>query len=714
MDFPSLLKASMSFTVTTLFRKLLPALGIGLGCLILIADPALIQTLRHLIFDQYQRWHPRTYQDVGVRIVDIDDESLKRLGQWPWPRDQIAKLTAVLQKEGVSGIGFDVLFSEAERTSPSAFIHRWSLTGEMQSRIALLPDPDQQFAKALRDGRVVLGIADQSVDVNPSAKSLVQGVGIVIKGGEAALQLPRLKGALLPLPLLANAAEGNGAITFTPDADGIVRRVPLLVSVGNNIIPSLSAEVIRVVERANSVVIHNQKSGIDQIDIGRYRIPTTADGQLWVHFSGFAPQRTISAWQVLSGNFPADSFRNAVVVIGTSAQGLQDLRFSPLGGVVPGVQIHAQAIEQIRSGHWLVRPNWALPFEAFVLLIGGLSLCIFTLRTSALMSGLATMSTLLILNWSGWIAFFSYGLLLDMITPSLGLILVYMMASASRHMATEARQRWVQQAFARYVSPNRVAYLMTHPQDLALGGTRKECSFVFTDMTGFTGLIERTSPDAAVGYLNGYLEGMIQTAFRYDGTLDRIVGDAVAIMFSAPTTQPDHKRRALMCALEMQHFAIQYAASVLPDAVLDSTRIGVHSGEVVVGNFGGKTIFDYRAMGDTVNIASRLETLNRHVGTTMCISEAVKNACPEVPARAVGRVMLKGKSEYVKVFEPLPAMDPAYDEAYMLMASANPTALSAFEQLAAVRPNDGLVAFHLRRLQTEGVIIDEFILMQEK
>lgn len=700
----------MPFTVASLFRKLLPLIGIGLGCLILVTDPVPIQTLRHLVFDQYQRWYPRAYQDVGVRIVDIDDESLARLGQWPWPRDKIAKLTAALKKAGASSIGFDMLFSEPDRTSPSAFIHRWPLNTEVKNQIAALPDPDEQFASVLRTGRVVLGIAETSKD----HQSKIAGIGLVIKGEPKKLSLPRLNGALTALPTLATAAAGNGAITFTPDADGIVRRVPLLVAVGNAVIPSLSAEVVRAAQSARSMIVHNQNTGIAQIDIGKFRIPTTADGQFWIHFTGPVAKRTISAWRILAGDFPANSLPNTLLMVGTSAQGLQDLRFSPLGGVIPGVQIHAEALEQIRSGHWLVRPPWTLPLEAAILLFVGLALIVFTLRSSALMAGLVAIITLFCLNVMGWIAFRRYGLLLDAVTPSIGLMLIYMMASVSRHMATEARQRWIQQAFARYISPNRVAYLMSHPQELALGGSRQNCSFVFTDLTGFTSLIERTAPDAAVGYLNGYLDGMIQTAFHYEGTLDRIVGDAVAIMFSAPTIQSDHKQRALACALDMQKFAIQYAASLLPDVVLESTRIGVHSGEVVVGNFGGKTIFDYRAMGDTVNIAARLETLNRHVGTTMCMSEVVKNACPDIPSRAVGRVRLKGKSEYVKVFEPLQSSDPEYDDAYALMVNADPTAIRIFEGLAVNRPNDRLVAFHLHRLKTEGVIIDELILMQEK
>ena len=229
------------------------------------------------------------------------------------------------------------------------------------------------------------------------------------------------------------------------------------------------------------------------------------------------------------------------------------------------------------------------------------------------------------------------------------------------------------------------------------------CSFVFTDLVNFTPLMESMDPAHAVSLINRYLDEMIAIVFAHQGTLTRIVGDGLAILFSAPVAQSDHACRALQCALAMQRFARHYASELNDHGIaFGQTRMGVHTGEVIVGNFGGAAIFDYRALGDAVNTAARLESANRHLGTLMCVSQAVLDACPEVFTRPIGRLMLKGKSHPVMVFEPL---DPAtqadidYVQAFELLSGDGQDALAAFEQLATRRPADQLVAMHLARLQ---------------
>jgi len=688
----------MQFLHSLRLRHAIPVGAILLGCLLIVFDPASLQTLRHGVFDQYQRWYPRPYQDAGVRIVDVDEESLKRIGQWPWSRARIAELVAALKTAGTDTIAFDMLFAEPDRTSPAVLQGEWQLPREAAAQIAALPEPDHLLAHAMDGGKVVLGFAEAAAG---NALPPAQG-GLLIRGAEAIKFLPSLSGTVSALPVLANAAAGNGAITFRPDTDGIVRRIPLLLASEQTIVPSLVTETLRVSNGATNLVLHTDAAGAHQIDIGPLRIPTSADAQFWLHFSREAEGRTVPAWRVLTGDFSPDGLKGALVIVGASAQGLQDLRFSPLGGVIPGVEMHAQALEQIKLEHWLQRPSWSLPVEALSLLIGSLALGLFALRSGALLSAIGACVFLLMLNGVSWLLFRHHFLLVDMVTPSLGILSTYVFASVSRHMNTEAKQRWIQQAFARYVSPNRVAHLMANPQALALGGQRQTCSFVFTDLTNFTELVESNDPQQVVAHMNSYLEGLIQIAFRHEGTLDRIVGDALAIMFSAPIQQPDHPARALRCALEMQEYAEQHAAILkAQNFAFGITRIGVHCGDVVVGNFGGKTIFDYRAMGDAVNITARLESLNRHLGTTICVSDAIREASPHIAMRKVGNVQLKGKRLSVAVYEPIThhQLDPDYDAAYAMLANADPMAEMAFAALHVIRPMDGLVAFQLKRLQ---------------
>jgi len=670
------------------------------ACGALLLDPLPLQTLRNTMFDQYQRWQPRAYRDVGVRIVDIDDESLRRLGQWPWPRSQVAQLVEKLQAAGAASVAFDVLFSEPDRTAPQALLKHWTVAPDMAARLAALDDPDGLLAAALRDGRTVLGVA--AVNDGSGQRPPAPHFGLVTRGPDASARLPAFNAAIGALAPLSAAAAGNGAMTFIPDADGIVRRVPLMLRAGDAMLPSLAAEALRVAEAARTVVMHTGDDGIAAFGIGRHTLPVTAAGEFWVHFTRAASERTVPAWRVLDGSAPAAAIDKAIVLVGTSAQGLQDLRFSPLGGIIPGVEVHAQALEQVLARSWLQRPAWAGAAEALALVAGSLLLYLLALHSGALPAALAALAMLAALNWGAWQAYASGRLLLDAATPSIGMAGAFVLASLLRHRASERRQRWVRQAFARYVSPNLVAHLVDHPQQLQLGGRRQDCSFIFTDLEGFTGLMESRDPEQAVSLLNDYLEQLIRIAFEHDGTLDRIVGDAIAIMFSAPVPQPDHPARALACALAMHRFAEDYAATQQARGIpFGRTRIGVHCGEVVVGNFGGAAIFDYRALGDPVNTAARLETLNRHLGTRICVSGAIRAACPDAVMRPVGDVLLKGKRQPLAVFEPLGAgsADLAYEAAHALLAAGDVDALPAFERLHAERPDDGLVGFQLRRLQ---------------
>jgi adenylate cyclase len=692
----------MRVSWSALSRAAIFPLFLVLACVALLLDPLPLQTLRHTMFDQYQRWQPRVYQDVGVRIVDIDDESLRRLGQWPWPRSQVADMVERLQGAGAAAVAFDVLFAEPDRTAPRALLRHWKLAPDMAARLSALDDPDRQLATALKGGRTVLGVAAVNDGDGEGQRAPVPHFGLVTRGPDAGARLPTFSAAIGALESLSGAAAGNGAMTFIPDADGIVRRVPLMLRAGDTMLPSLATEALRVAAGARSIVMQSGDDGIAAFGIGRHTVPVTANGEFWVHFTRAAAARTVPAWQVLQGTASAAAIDKAIVLVGTSAQGLQDLRFSPLGGIIPGVEVHAQALEQVLAGHWLQRPAWAGAAEALALVAGSLLLYLLALHTGALPAALAAMLLLAALNWGAWQAYASGRLLLDAVTPSLGMAGAFVLASLLRHRASERRQRWVRQAFARYVSPNLVAHLVDHPQQLALGGRRQECSFVFTDLEGFTGLMESRDPEQAVSLLNDYLEQLIRIAFEHDGTLDRIVGDAVAIMFSAPVPQPDHPARALACALAMQRFASRYAATQQAQGIpFGRTRIGVHCGEVVVGNFGGAAIFDYRALGDPVNTAARLETLNRHLGTGTCVSGAIRAACPDAVMRSVGQVLLKGKRQALPVYEALDSQTPDrdYEAAYALLAAGDAGAMAAFMRLHAERPEDRLVAFHLRRLQ---------------
>ena len=476
--------------------------------------------------------------------------------------------------------------------------------------------------------------------------------------------------------------------------------------------PSLAAEVLRVSQDAQNYIVQSSQAaqGIEQIQIGKLQIPTANKGEIWLHYSLPNPERYIPAWKILSGETPPSALTGKILLVGASAKGLEELKFNPLSNFMPGIEVHAQTLEQILSGESLSRPAWANLAELATMIGCGLLVGIVAIYCTIGISGALTLVFILGLPGSCWLAFSKFGLLLDPVSPALTLLLCFIAGSTISHFAAERRQRWLKQAFSRYVSPNRVNYIIQHPEELQLNGDRRECSFIFTDITDFTQLMERTDPANTVAWLNAYLNGLIDIAFKHHGTIERIVGDGIAILFSAPLLQTDHQHRALACGMEMHEFCCRYTQNFNTQNIkFGQTRIGIHSGEVIVGNIGGSAMFDYRALGDPVNTAARLEKANKFLGTLICVSAATLAGCPEIPARPLGKLQLKGKNQLLMAYEPLFGVgeDSQYQQAYNLLAAQSPLALEAFINLAEHRPDDALVKFHLRRLQAgeQGQVI---------
>ena len=670
-----------------------PLLALAVALIVMVADPVAVRDLRDATFDQYQRWYPRSTDEAPVRIVDIDDESLRRVGQWPWPRDRVAQLVDEIARLQPASTAMDMMFAEPDRSNS---------TGHSEL--------DDKLARALARGNVAVGFAmttarPATADGTAAPEAMPLKASYLTVGGDPLPFVPQFGGSVTNLPQLQDAAAGEGAMTFIADDDGIIRHVPLVMNLNGQLVPSLAAEALRLASHASVYTVRSagDRGGLVEVRIGERTIATDASGAVWVHYSRPDPRRYVPAWKVLAHQLPADAFSGKVVLVGTSAQGLMDLRFSPRGGVVPGVEIHAQALEQVLTNGHLGRPGWTPAMEWIVTLLAGALVGVLALRRGA---GAATAGFVLLAGLLGagsWWMFLHAQVLVDPLVPQLALAMVFVPTTLVKHFLTDRKQRWIRQAFSRYVSPNLVDYLIAHPETLALGGKRQRCSFVFADLAGFTTLMETMDPVAAVSVLNGYLDGMIAIAFAEGGTLDRIVGDAVAIVFSAPVEQVDHERRALRCALNMHAFARGYVDDLaIKGIAFCETRIGVHTGEVTVGNFGGGAIFDYRALGDPVNVAARLEGANKHLGTLVCVSEATLRACPEFGARPIGKLHLAGRSEPVLAYQlqeqGAPA-DPDYLRVFELMRSRSDDALQAFERLARLRPEDPLVRLHLARLR---------------
>jgi len=689
----------------------LPAVLIAAILALRVEDPLFLVRMRQDVFDQLQSLHPApSRHQFPVRVVAIDDASLKAVGQWPWPRTVIARLIDRLAAMGARTVVFDILFANPDRTSPDQLARLPSLPAVARRALAALPSHDAALAASFSRVPVVTAFSATRALHTPDVPA--QKAHFLSFGGDAREFVQAYPGAIINLPILERAASGDGAVSFEPDSDGVVRTMPLLVRIGNTLYPSLALESLRVALGLHNVglrVAHGDATevpGVVGVSLGRELfIPTDPGGRVRPHFGHYDPRRYISAESVLAGRVDPHNIAGDIVFVGATAKALGDVIHTPLGETVYGVDAHVQLLERLLDGDLLQRAAWNSDLLV-ALLLGSWALLGWVLVRLhpgwSVASGVGMMAGLFAL--SDWL-FVAHRLLFDPVFPALAVGSLFLVMTVPRFLTIEREQRWIRNAFARYVSPNRVRYLQDNPGELALGAAYRECSFVMSDLEGFTSLMERHEPTALSALLNDYLEGMVEIAFHHEGTLDRIVGDAVAVIFSAPVTQPDHGARAVACAREMDRFARDFSAAQRARGIaFGRTRIGVNTGTVLVGNFGGRTMLDYRALGDPINVAARLETLNAQTGTHACVSESTVAACPDFSGRPVGRFVLKGKSRAVKVFEPLEAeqmQTPCvgdYIEAYRLMEAESPAAIAAFERLAARCPDDSLVEFHRQRL----------------
>ncbi|MBB1072954.1 adenylate/guanylate cyclase domain-containing protein [Rhodoferax sp. 4810] len=674
-------------------------------------EPPLRTRLRDIAFDQLQRIYPNTFEpDLPVRVVAIDEASLQHFGQWPWPRNRIAALVERLFDLGADTIAFDILFFEPDRTDPQQLAALWPAHPDLQRQLRALPSHDAQLAASFTRGKVVLST---SLDVEATAATQRSVVRPNIAVWNNAQQwLPHYDGELAILPQLKTAAAGIGFTTMRPREDeSFSRALPLLHYIQNNLYPALGLAAFWIYyspdSRLDVTAIDNY--GLDGLMLDSDFIPCGLDGSVHLHYRRLQQERYLSAQAVLSGTIPKREIAGHLIFIAATAEKLGDMFYNPFGERVPGVEGHLQLVEQIITGQLL------LPLEAgrglfiAVLLITWLALAVLLRYLKPIWAVLFTVLVLTSLFGTAAWLLIAQQRLWDPLYPALAISALFFAIAVPRYVQTEQERRWIYNAFSRYVSPNRVKCLQADPQLLELGGVYRECSFVMTDLQGFTSLIEKHEPTLLAARLNDYLDGMIQIAFRHDGTLDRIVGDAVAVMFSAPVMQPDHAARALTCALEMERFARAFSNSQQQQGLpFGLTRIGVHTGMVMVGNFGGKAILDYRALGDAINTAARLETLNAHLGTHICVSGATL-AQTQQPARPVGQIILKGKTEPITIHEPLGCRElpdaavREYLAAYTLLEAAAPEALAAFTQLTAQYPEDPLARFHAQRLQAGEV-----------
>ncbi|HLH87525.1 MAG TPA: adenylate/guanylate cyclase domain-containing protein [Xanthobacteraceae bacterium] len=647
------------------------AAAVGVPALMVVLcgflDPPVLRDLRNLVFDGYQRLAPRVWDaDAPVRIVDIDDESLARVGQWPWPRSTVATLVDRLREGGAASIAFDIVFSEPDATSAEAVIRRLPPTpgrAMLEQELGRAESNDAVLARALAATPAILGAG---LSDGGGGRAFPTRFGIATAGDDPHPFLPAFTRAVVPLPALSRASAGVGVVNWLADRDQVVRRVPLLLALDDKDVPSLALEALRVAQGASTIVVRasnasgqtafGARSGVNAIKVGALEIPTDAHGELRVRYTRSEPRRFIPAWKVLAGTVEPDAVRERLMVIGISALALRDQRATPVDASVAGVEIHAQVIEQVLAGAWLVRPDWALGAELVLAALLALGIAIELPQVTPAAGALGTALLIATLGAASWHEFSADGLLLDPVIPGACALLTYGAGVIWLHRDEQRRRRQVREAFGRYVSPAVVARLAEDPQKLVLGGETRTLTIMFCDVRGFTSLAERLDAAGLTRFMNEYLTAMTDAILRHGGTIDKYIGDAVMAFWNAPLDDADHARHAALAALAMSDALDalnlrlrERAAERGETPIVVSFGIGLATGTCSVGNFGSQQRFDYSAMGDQVNLASRLEGATKHFRTDVLAAQATRERAPDLAWLEVDAVRVKGKAEIVRV-----------------------------------------------------------------
>jgi adenylate cyclase len=619
------------------------------------SDPQLMRQAREVAFDEYQRIAPRAFQDLPVRVIDIDEASLKEFGQWPWPRDRMARLVDRLSEMGAAAIAFDILFSEPDRLSPRTVMR--DVVGVDPSIVARLPDNDEIFARSIAEKPVVLGFA---LSNDGSARPEVKA-GFAFTGEPPFHAPPRITGATPLRPQLEANAAGIGHISLNPgDPSAVVRTVPLLLSDGRQLYPNLAIEALRVALGASTYVLADAPDIPDTITlirIGDFVVPVTAAGALWLYLTPDRADRYVSARQILAEKGVSPEIRAAVegsiVFVGTSAAGLQDIRTTALGQNVPGVSLQAQIVEQILSGRFLSRPDWADGLEILSIAVAGILLVLLTTFVSPAMALVCGLLVTALALAASWLAFLYGGLLLDPLAPIVSGSITHFAATAFRFLVIDRERREVRLAFGHYLSPS-LLYRIEHTQDaLRLGGDDRELTVMFVDIRNFTEISERLAPTAVVTFLNTFLDALSGHIIANEGTLDKFIGDSIMAFWNAPVDVGDHAAKAVHAALAMRETLARLNAQDafgFGNGQTVGIGIGIHTGLACVGNMGAETHFNYSAVGDTVNVAARIEAACKDVCFDILVSESTAKLAPRYALLEAGALALKGKSTRTRTF----------------------------------------------------------------
>ena len=574
-----------------------------------------VETARLKSFDLLQQLDtPQLSTDIG--IIEIDEASIEKYGQWPWDRNTIGNLIYDMRQAGVGIIVLPIVFSEVDR-----------LGG------------DEYLDDALWQNGVVIA---QTGSIGANKNAVPRGVAMI---GDPLPWLYEWPGMLGPLPRFGKSADGVGVLNTTPEIDGVVRRVPLIVRIGDETYPNIAVEVIRVATGAPSYQIKSNEGGVEKVRIPGYPIINTdPNASIWLRWNKEFPS--------ISASRPNDfiAFEGKTVVLGVTADGIGGLIASPKGAVYNYVPA-ATTLQTLLDGEQIERPFWAYLSELSATILLTLGVVVLARFAPYWLVGAKIVSWLAILAGLSYYAWTYHLYLVDTLIPAVALVIVGFHAVFNRFVREFQEKQKIKKQFEHYLAPAMVRKLQKNPELLKLGGDTRELTIMFTDIRGFTPISEqyKTDPQGLTKLINRYMTPMTNIVMENDGTVDKYIGDALMAFWNAPLDVPEQKQLAAKVAMEMQH-KLNLLNKELEDEGLLPIKIGIgiNTGDVVVGNMGSDQRFDYSVLGDAVNLSARLEGQSKSYGLTLLVGEA--SVCEGYPFIELDSIAVKGKKEPVKIF----------------------------------------------------------------
>ena len=619
---------------------------IGVGLRVFDVDP--LKILRLKTFDYYQKIQPRDVTSNHFIIVEVTEQDLKRFGQWPWSRSLIAEIHSKLIVQNVNTIQYNILFSEPDRLNPKSFTDNYKIDAEIKNELMKLPSNDQYLSQffSVEGSKAVLMY---SIKYSPT-DGRVKKPNMMFKGSDPTPWLYNFLGIVTNLPQFLDSAKGVGANIMIPSIDGTVRSQPLLINTDQGIIPAQVLETLRVAMNGRAYKIITGQDGIKEIYLTR-EIVIRPDANAMININYADPNmiKTISVSELLDGTM---DFTNKIVIVGLNAAGLSTLKDTPLG-LMTDMQISAQAMDTMATHSSLYRDSNTNLLEIIGTTILLITFLILVPRLNVFWTAGLLFSVLGGIAYGSWYMYSTRYWLVDVSWPILILVLTWTHLTFNNFAIQSRLRQQIKKQFEHYLAPDMVAKLQKDPGLLKLGGEKRNMTFLFSDIRGFTPISEKYkgNPEGLTRLINRFLTRMTDVIIANGGTIDKFMGDSIMAFWNAPITNKNHATLAVKSAIEMQK-ELKILNKELKKEKLPAINIGIgiNTGEALVGNMGSEQRFDYSVIGDDVNLASRLESSSKELGNTLVVGHNTKTQTKGFKYKSLGQIKVKGKSQKIKVY----------------------------------------------------------------